>query len=226
MQTISIFTCTMGRWYYLRELIKSIDYHPELEHFIIFQGVKPDEETLKLIESISNIKCEYLEQNIGIAAAINYINPKLTGDIVIKLDEDAKIISKDAFTHIREINNIFPNLVFSFYPVGLINNPGGVPAISHYVRYSEKLGVFYTFRKVHHVGGFARISPRHITKNWILNNDLIAGISGNEDGQVSNLCNQNGIELAYLECHLVCEHQEATNGQHQRYGQEYFKGRF
>ena len=226
MQTISIFTCSMGRDKYLRDLINSIDYDDKIEHFIIFQGVKPDEKTKNLIDSIPNIKCEYLKENIGIGMAMNYIYPKLSGDIIIKFDDDAKIISKDFFKHVREINRIHPNLVFSPFPVGLINNLGGPKGSEHYIDYSEGLDTYYTFRKVSHIGGFARISPRHNTGHWRFPNDLIPGISGSEDGIHSQYCINDGIEMAYLESKIVVEHNESSIGQHHRYGEAYFKGRF
>lgn len=225
MKTISIYTLTLGRWFYLKNLINSINYNLNIEHYIIHQGVTPDEELISLYNK-NKIKPIYLHENIGIANAMNYIYPQLHGDIIIKLDEDAKIISNNFFEHILEINKLCPNLVFSPYPVGLINNPGGVLSKNHKVIKSEDTNTYYTLRLVNHIGGFSRISPSNITKSWKFQNDLIKGISGNEDSQHSNLCNINNIPMAYLENAIVVEHQESTLGQHERYGQSYFKGRF
>ena len=224
MTKISIYTLTMGRWKYLRDLIDSISYDETIEHFIVYQGVKPPEYITELTHrnKITNI---FLEENIGIAAAMNQILPILSGDIVIKFDDDAKIISKDFFQHVREIHKLNPNLVFSPYPVGLINNPGGVPSRNHSVIYSEDSNQYYTLRYVHHIGGFARISPG-FTKNWVFENDLIPGISGNEDSQHSQKCLNQNIQMAYLENAIIVEHNESSLGQHARYGEEYFKGRF
>jgi hypothetical protein len=224
MQKISIYTLTMGRWKYLRDLIESIPYDSEIEHFIIYQGVKPTEEISQLVET-HGIKTILLEQNIGSTAAMNLILPQLSGDIVIKFDDDAKVISKDFFKHVREINKLNPNLVFSAYPVGLINNPGGVLSRNHSVIYSEDLDQYYTLRFVHHVGGFARISPG-FTKSWQFENDLNIGRSGNEDSQHAQKCLSSNVQMAYLENALIVEHNESSLGQHARYGEDYFKGGF
>ena len=225
MKKISIYTLTMGRWFYLKQLINSIEYDENIEHYIIYQGLSPTEELIDIMNSEGIIPV-ILENNIGIAMAMNMIYKKLTGDIIIKLDEDAKIISKDFFKHVREIHTMSPKLVFSPYPVGLINNPGGVLSKNHQIGYSKNTDTYYTMRIVNHIGGFARISPKEYTIDWVFDNDLIAGSSGNEDGQHSTKCIQNNIPMAYLENCLIVEHQESTLGQHKRYGEEYFKGRF
>jgi glycosyltransferase involved in cell wall biosynthesis len=225
MKKISIYTLTLGRWFYLKNLLDSIDYNDNIEHFIIYQGVTAPEEIIKLTES-KNIKNIFLPENIGIANAMNHVYPLLKGDIIIKFDEDAKIISKDFFKHVLAINELVPNLVFSPYPVGLIGNPGGVLSQNRDVIYSNDTDTFYTLRFVHHIGGFARISPKLTTGDWRFQSDLIQGQSGNEDGQHSNMCQQNNIPMAYLENALVVEHQESTLGQHKRYGDAYFKERF
>ena len=79
---------------------------------------------------------------------------------------------------------------------------------------------------VHHVGGFARISPREVVKDWVLAPDLMEGQSGNEDGQHSSRCLDENISMAYLENAIIVEHQESTLGQHKRYGEDYFGKRF
>ncbi len=214
----------MGRWKYLYDLISSTPYDKDVEHFIIYQGVTPPEDMINYTK-MCKIKNVFLEKNIGIAAAMNHIFPQLSGDIIMKLDEDAKIISPIFFKHVREINKLNPDLVFSPYPVGLINNPGGVPSKNHSVIYSKDLNQYYTLRHVNHIGGFARISPK-FTTNWRFDNDLIPGISGNEDSQHSQKCLSGGIPMAYLENAIIVEHNESSLGQHARYGEAYFKGRF
>ena len=110
----------------------------------------------------------------------------------------------------------------------LINNPGGVPRLApQFVSYGSETDTFYTLRPVDHVGGFARIAPRELVKDWVLASDRnIPGASGNEDIQFSRLCVQNNIPMYYLENALIVEHQESTLGQHARYGKDYFGERF
>jgi hypothetical protein len=96
--------------------------------------------------------------------------------------------------------------------------------MSHRVWEDKNMNKIWTKRMVSHVGGFARFSPKSIFDNYSFQNDLIAGISGNEDGQFSSYCNSKGIEMFYVENGMVVEHNESTLGQVLRYP-EYFKNR-
>ena len=226
---ISIYTFTLGRDYYLKNLVNSIERlggHSNYEHHICFQGVEPSREIKSFLEHKDEVTLHQWEENVGIAEGMNTIIPLLKGDLIIKMDDDCVIRSGQFFKHIEAVSKLFPQTVFSPYPVGLINNPGGPRGHGHVVKYSEDTETWYTLRMVQHVGGFSRVSPRELVKDWVLTPDLIEGQSGNEDGQHSSLCLANGIPMAYLENAIIVEHQESTLGQHQRYGEEYFSGRF
>lgn len=216
---ISIYTFTMGRERYLKDIVDCDQYDADIEHHICFQGCG-----LPKYPIPERFKVHDWKSNVGIAQGMNYVLPELTGDLIMKMDEDCKIVSPGFFKHVREIARLKPNLVFSPYPVGLIRNPGGPQATMHEVMYSENTDTYYTLRYVTHVGGFARISPK-FTKDWRFEPDLMPGASGNEDVQFSNKCKNEGIQMAYLENAIVVEHQESTLGQHQRY-KDYFNGRF
>lgn len=237
--TIDIYTFTLGRQFYLNNLISSIEdnlYYGTytINHTIIFQGCKPFE-----IRQISqfydknlgyytnyNQKIRTWDTNVGIAEGMNRVLPTLSGDIIIKMDDDCKIISRNFFDNIIAIHRLKPRAVFSPFPVGLINNRGGPASIaSHEVLYNSRRNVYYTLRKVDHIGGFCRVSPG-FTRDWKFSPDLIPGMSGNEDGQHSRKCLQDNIEMFYLENEIIVEHQESTLGQHARYGKEYFGERF
>ena len=227
---ISVYTLTMGRELYLERLLESISLlggSEPYEHYIVWQGVKPSESFLKTIsEQHSHVKMIYRDSNEGIAAAMNFVLPKLKGDIIIKLDDDAIVRSPNFFNHVRELHTMFPNLVFSPFPVGLINNLGGPNSDQRRVAYGEGTDTYYTLRLVNHIGGFSRVSPANPTASWTFSHDKSDVASGSEDGQHSNKCMHQGIPMAYLENALIVEHQESTLGQHARYGQEYFGNRF
>lgn len=215
---ISIYTFTLGRTKYLLENTNSYTPNQNIEHHVCFQGCTP-------VVLPQHCISHAWPENIGIASGMNKILPLLKGDIIMKMDDDCKIISSNFFTHVKEIAKLKPNIVFSPYPVGLINNPGGIRGNRHEVIYSQELDTYYTLRYVDHVGGFARLSPG-FTKHWKFEHDLMDNASGNEDIQFSRKCNQEQIPMAYLENAIIVEHQESTLGQHKRYGKEYFKGRF
>lgn len=231
MSSFNIYTFCMGREKYLGNLIDSIvdsmgseEAELVINHKIVFQGYNPSDTIINYIEAMG---CEFevWDKNVGIAEGMNRVLPTLSSDIIIKMDDDCKILTKNFFMHVAEIARLKPGCVFSPYPIGLINNPGGPQKLLHEVIYSENTDTYYTLRYTNHIGGFARISPG-FTRDWKFQADLINGISGNEDGQHSEMCRQKGIPMFYLENAIAVEHQESTLGQHQRY-KDYFKdGRF
>lgn len=165
------------------------------------------------------------KDSIGIAQSINNCMQNIhDNDLVLKLDDDCKIVSYlDFFQNAGILHKIMPELVFSPFPVGLINNLGGPPKNSknRKVIYYKNGDLILTLRPTNHVGGFARFAPAKFLKSCKLNNDLITGISGTEDGQFSQYCLKNNIEMAYLENGLIVEHMDSTLGQIVKY-RDYF----
>ena len=227
---ISIYTMTMGRELYLRRLLESIKIlggTEPFEHYVIYQGVEPTSDFLDFLsKEHPHVKLIVRETNEGIAETMNFILPQLKGDIIIKMDDDCILRSPNFFNHVEELYEIFPNLVFSPFPVGLINNLGGPTSQQRQVVYGQKTDTYYTLRLVNHIGGFARISPASPTKEWIFDYDKSDTSSGSEDGQHSEKCKTYRLPMAYLENALIVEHQESTLGQHARYGENYFGKRF
>lgn len=201
----------------------------EYEHFIGFQGVPADEDTLSFISKNCprdrpTTIIEFVE-NLGAGEGNNRMIPYLKGDIIAKLDDDAMIVSQEYGSHIQEVMDLNPNTIISPYPVGLINNPGGVPkAGTHKTIYSEKKDTWYTLRPVNHIGGFGRIVPAHVVKQYTWPNDLSKTTSGMEDVNFSYWATQNKYQMYYLENALIIEHQESTLGQQQRY-KTYYQNR-
>ena len=226
---ISIFTNTIGREFYLKKNIKAIEKqlrnNVDIEHNIIFSGCTPTNDFVDFLNSLnvnyrSKIKLETTKDISSIGKNLNYAASNASGKLFLKLDDDAEILTDNFFNHILEINKLKPNSVFSPFPIGLINNLGGVKAISHEVIFSEKMNVYYTLRKTDHVGGFCRICPTNLIKQIKFTD------SHNEDTEFSSFVRSNNLEIFYLENSIVVEHMESTLGQHKRYGNSYFKGRF
>lgn len=217
---ISVYTITMGRELYLNRLFESVKKYggdiSKIEHHVMFNGCAPS----KKIHSSYGYFHNQEKEVIPVGAAMNKIVPKLTGNLIMKMDDDCVIRSPDFFDHVQAISELIPGFVFSPYPVGLIGNPGGVPSKDHFVSFSEKTNTYYCFRIVDHIGGFARISPADVAKNV-----KVKDTGHNEDVEFSTYCKQNNIPMVYLENALIVEHQESTLGQHERYP-NYFKGRF
>lgn len=236
---ISIITFTMGgRDRYLFTCLDSVynDINDQLvhdeikiEHHLVFQGVAPTSGIKGCIETYKESNCYKLithvwEKNIGIGAGLNKIISQCSGSLILKLDDDAEIISKNFFSRALFVNRKYPTAIFSPQPTGLINNMAGPPGHSRSIVYDENIDKYFTLRNVSHVGGFARFSPKSTFNSFIFPNDLIKGISGTEDGNLSQYALQNNIPMFYVETGMVVEHNESILGQQARYP-EYFKDR-
>ena len=234
---ISVITFTMGgRDNYLQDCVVSVindllntDDNLKIEHHIILQGCPYPQFIFDVIANSSAVKNYDLyihewRENIGIGAGLNKITPQCNSSLIMKMDDDCKIISRDFFGSALALHRRFPNSVFSPFPVGLIRSLGGVPAIRHSVWNDKRYDKFYTRRHVNHVGGFARFAPTELMKQFTFPSDLISGISGTEDGNFSSYCNSKGIEMFYLENEMIVEHNESGLGQIIRYP-DYFSGR-
>lgn len=237
MIDISVVTFTLGgRDEYLKKCIVSVaedllnsDSKIIIEHHLIFQGCKKPQFIYDIIANESsvagyNIYCHEWPTNIGIGAGLNKILPECKGELIFKMDDDCEIVSKNFFERAYALYKRFPNSVFSPLPCGLLRSPGGPPALNHKVWWDKTNDIIWTKRIVNHVGGFARFAPKTIMEKFKFSNDLIPGISGTEDGQLSSYCNSNNIEMFYLEDGLIVSHQETCYGQLLR-NPEYFAGR-
>jgi glycosyltransferase involved in cell wall biosynthesis len=239
MTEISVVTFTLGgRPKYLINCLDSVynDINEQLiageiklEHHLIFQSGTGFEEIQSFLSCFGETGCYKLTvhqwpENIGIGAGLNKILPECKGDLIFKMDDDCKIISSDFFESAWSIHKRFPSSCFNPYPVGLTGTPGGPSGFKHSVWWDKNNNQIYTRRHTTHLGGFSRFSPSSVVKKFKFPNDLIPGISGTEDGDFSNYCNSNKIEMFYLENKMVVEHAEATLGQKIRY-QDYFKNR-
>ena len=234
---ISIVTFTWGgRDKYVTQCLGSViktgydhSLPVNIEHHLVLQGCPPPEglDSVKVFARLLKnytLRMHEWPENVGIGAGLNKILPECTGGLILKMDDDCKIVSDRLFKKAFTIHQKFPDLTFSPYPVGLINNPGGPRGSGHFVWADQSDDTFYTFRRVSHVGGFARFTPASLMKNFKFKDDLIPGISGDEDGQYSNYLNSIGKPMCYLENGLVVEHNESTLGQIARFPQ-YFTSR-
>lgn len=237
MTDISVITFTLGgRDEYLKKCIVSVaedllNSHNKIivEHHLVFQGCKKPQFIYDIIANESSVTgykiyCHEWPANIGIGAGLNKILPECKGELIFKLDDDCEIVSKDFFGKAYALHKHFPNSCFSPFVVGLIRNVGGATGFKHSVWHDKQDNNVYTRRHTTHLGGISRFSPAHIIKNFTFQNDLIKGISGVEDTDFSQYCNNKKIEMFYLENDLIVQHTDSTLGQIVRYP-EYFKDR-
>lgn len=227
---LDILTITLGRKFYFFKLLESIEkkfsnHFDLINHYLIFQNQSYDEETENFIKKLNpsyskKINIEIIESAQSVGEVLNKVKHKFKQKFFLKLDDDCLLVSDDFGKHILALANQIPDCAFSPYPVGLINNTGGVHSRDHKIIYNQHTNCFYTLRKVNHLGGFARLVPTEYFKNIVFSD------SHSEDSECSQYLNKIGVEMFYLENSIIVEHQESTYGQHARYGEGYFKGRF
>lgn len=224
MLSIELITVVTGppRNKYLERLLVSLKPYSQYisNHFIVLNDVPIEDLLPDKKHLLYNKTLVPLESKHSIGAVLNSVKNKLSADLIGKIDDDCELVSPNFFKHLQQIYSLKPNSVISPFPVGLINNLGGPGANHREVVYGPVTDIFYTFRNVSHVGGFCRFSPVSVYKN------LTFSDSHNEDGEHSSYCRSNNIPMFYLENNLICQHQESSLGQHERYGETYFQGRF
>lgn len=232
---ISIYTVTMGRELYLKRLVSSVVKNLRKEHEVIhhiaFNGYERSNEIHEwLLEQLSSTLTFLGEKNYNIilqtwpnrcaaGEANNNLISKfdLNTELCIKADDDCVWVSDNFLDHVIEVYRLLGPASFSPFPVGLINNLAGPPGKNRYVLYGENTDTYYTFREVDHIGGFGRITPYDILKEYKWDNK-----SNGEDVDFSRFCQKQNIPMFYLENALIIEHSESTIGQFERYGGEYF----
>ena len=230
-RTVSIFTLSLGREFYLDKLIQSMhkNIHLPYQHIILNQGIK-DADFISFLKGLErnnkNIQVVYADENLGINAGCKRCVSDCTGDLIIKLDEDMAIVSDNFLKHLlAAYNSIAEPVALSAFPVGIIRNPGGVPTkYGHSVYYSKETDTYYTIRWVHYLGGACECFPKIIFDKAKLFEGFRGKKTSGQDVFISRKMRKAGFRLGYLENACIAEHQESTLGQEERF-KEYFKNK-
>ena len=136
-------------------------------------------------------------------------------DIIIKVDNDCRILTDSWLEILVSIYESNPSIVLSPTVEGLVDNPGGTPRQGGYTNVTPFiLGI------VPHLGGIFCVSPAKLYENfrWPENDYL----HSNQDWQFSQHALRMGYLLAYVEVALRCEHIDTTAGQKKKFV-DYFK---
>ncbi|PVU65150.1 hypothetical protein C9E85_14485 [Plesiomonas shigelloides] len=208
---VDVFTVTCGREFYLQKMLASLmDFKDEINHIMVFNDCSVSDDILSILDGL-NSTVFFQNERISIGECINKYKRYFSSSIVLKLDDDAVIQSKDFFRHVKAIHEHYPEAIFSPFPVGLIKGFGGTPAVSREVIYSDSNDTYYTLREVKHVGGFARLTPLSVYEQV----DFSKGVHS-EDSELSKWCSLNNKKMYYLDNALIVEHAESTLGQLER----------
>ena len=229
-RTVSIYTLSLGRMFYLKKLIQSMqkNIHLPYQHVILNQGIK-DEEFVSFLKDLGknnkNIQVIHEPENLGINAGCKKCVSYCTGDLIIKLDEDMKIISEDFLKHmLAAYNAIGEPVVLTAFPGGFIMYPGGVPGrFGHSVYYSKETDTYYTIRWVHYLGGYCECIPKMVYEiAKPLDGFPRKRKSSGQDVFISRKMRKARFRLGYFENACIVEHQESTLGQETRF-RDYFE---
>lgn len=214
---VAIFTLTLDRLEYTKQmyksLIKTAGY--DFDWYVIDQG--STDGTVEWLEGKCNLTA--LNKNIGIAKgwdmAISKVKKKC--DIVVKVDNDCELMTKDWLKDMVELFQINKKLILSPYIEGLEASPGGVlrqtnSDASPYITINDRvLGV------VPNLGGIVFASSIDLYQDFKFPDE----IPGNKDYYLSRYAQQAGYALAYMEEYRAW-HIKGEKGQKEDYP-EYFK---
>lgn len=232
---VAVYTLTMNRLEYTKQMYKALwsTAGYSFDWFVIDQGSKDGTpEWIKGLtrdgknignENEMNVRYRLYEQNVGLAKGWNniveFIKSEGEYDIIIKVDNDAELMTPgwlEAIVRIFERNR---KLILSPYVEGLEGSPGGVlrqraSGDSPYLLINDRV-----LGAVPNLGGIVFATPIEIWKDWTFDENY----EGNKDLIFSKYARGKGYGLFYMEEFRVW-HIDGTKGQHQKYP-DYFKGR-
>jgi len=194
---VAIYTMTLDRLDLTKKMYKSLLDTAEypFDWFVLDQGSKDD--TPEYLKG----KCNLIEkkENIGIAKGwdllIDEIKKKGGYDIVIKVDNDALMMTDGWLDKMAGIFRRNKQLILSPYVEGLNDSPGGVirsrqDGKSPYILINDKV-----MGMVPNLGGIVFASPIELFDGFKFPN----GIEGNKDYYLSQYAKQQGYSLLYME---------------------------
>ena len=216
---VAVFTLTWDRLEYTKRMYKAMKELSgyDFDWFVIDQG--STDGTREYVNGKVKSKIFY-DSNVGIAKgwndAIDLIKQHGEYDLVIKIDNDAEMLSENWLKDMVSIYERNVNVILSPYVEGLEDSPGGVlrqrGGQDPYVMINDKVLGF-----VPYLGGIVWAAPMRLYKDF----KFPEGIQGNKDYFISQYAVGLGYHLFYME-ELRVSHIEGTKGQKEKYP-EYFK---
>jgi len=240
---VAIYTLTMNRLEYTKKMYEAINKTAEYEFdwFVIDQGstdgtkewiksltrdaqihINNDKEK-KITQARVQLKFRLYPANVGLAKGwnniVDFIKSEGEYDIIIKIDNDAEMMTPGWLRAMIDLYDRNRRLVLSPYVEGLDGSPGGVlrqraTGESPYLMINDTvLGV------VPNLGGIVFATPIELWKTFKFDETY----QGNKDFIFSQYTKQQGYSLFYMEEFRVW-HIDGTKGQQAKFP-EYFKGR-
>lgn len=234
---IAVYTLTMNRLEYTKQMYEALDTTAGylFDSFIIDQG--STDGTKEWIKSLTrdshNLRSKgYRERliyrlypaNVGLAKGwnniVDFIKSEGEYDIIIKVDNDAELMTAGWLKAMVEIFERNRRLILSPYVEGLDGSPGGVlrqraSGESPYLMINDTV-----LGSVPNLGGIVFATPIELWKTWP---GFDEKGQGNKDYVFSMYAKQQGYSLFYMEEYRVW-HIDGTKGQQAKFP-DYFRGR-
>lgn len=215
---VAIYTMTMNRLELTKVMAESLKTaaYP-FDWFVVDQG--SSDGTVDWLKT-QNCKVEYNEKNVGLEIGwnqcIDFIRKTGEYDIIIKIDNDAQMLTQGWLKAMIDLFERNSTLILSPYVEGLENTPGGVmrqriTSDNLYVLINDMV-----LGNVPNLGGIVFAHHIDLVKDW----KFPVSFEGNKDYLLSQYAKALGYSLFYMEEFRVW-HQLGTEGQKKKYP-EYF----
>lgn len=239
---IAVYTLTMNRLEYTKKMVKAMSElagYP-FDWFVLDQGstdgtqewlksltrdqpIPPDKLDSEVKDWRERLAYRLYPQNVGLAKGWNnaaeWLKQEGKYDILVKVDNDAEMMSANWLSAMVEIFERNRRVILSPYVEGLDGSPGGVlrqraSGESPYMLLNDRL-----LGLVPNIGGIVFATPIELFDDWKFD-ELY---EGNKDYILCKYAKRNGYTCFYMEEFRVW-HIDGTKGQHAKFP-EYFKGR-
>lgn len=234
---IALYTLTMNRLEYTKKMATAIDKTAgyAFDWYVIDQGSTDGTQDWLKKKTRDNIpgqlgldgwnfkfRFRLYDNNVGLAKGwnniIDFVRSEGDYDILIKVDNDAEMLSEGWLEAMVDIFERNMTVLLSPYVEGLDGSPGGVlrqraSGESPYMNINDRiLGL------VPHLGGIVYATPVKLLKDWKFDETY----EGNKDILLSQYARQNGYSLWYMEEFRVW-HIDGSKGQQAKFPRYFAK---
>lgn len=219
---VAIYTLTWNRLELTKIMAESIHKTAgyDFDWFVIDQG--STDGTVEWLKEQSGIaQVIYNKENVGLAdgwnQAIETIKAKNFYDIVIKIDNDAEMLTEGWLKAMVELFERNTTLILSTYIEGLENSPGGIMRQRVSTQYPYFIMNETVLGNVPNVGGIVMATHIRLFNEW----KFSSAYEGNKDFLLCQFAQKLGFSMFYMEEYRA-RHQLGTTGQKEKYP-DYFK---
>lgn len=215
---VAVYTLTRNRLEYTKKMYESMKETAgrEFDWFVVDQG--SDDGTVEYISPLAKAKL-LNGKNEGLAKgwnqAIDFIKTQGQYDVLIKIDNDAQMLTDGWLTTMCDLFERNKNIILSPYVEGLDGLPGGVLRMrasdaSPYLLIADKVLGY-----VPNIGGIVFATPIELFDEWKFDETY----EGNKDYILCQYAKNLGYSIFYMEEYRVY-HIDTSEGQKKKFDEE------